>query len=105
MPWPEEIPAKHSTYRNWLKLGARPSKRLMDAKVMALTAVRLSAEAGLDGAMISVVVGRNRSRADRCCARSTGPLRRCSEAKPEEARFCAVSTILLVVVEPSRGPP
>ena len=38
------------------KLGARPLKRLIEAKVMAPIAVRLSAEAGLEGAMLPVVV-------------------------------------------------
>jgi len=38
------------------KLGARPLKRLIEAKVMAPIAVKLSAEAGLEGAMLPVVV-------------------------------------------------
>lgn len=38
------------------KLGARPLKRLIEAKVMAPIAVRLAAEAGLEGAMLPVVV-------------------------------------------------
>jgi ATP-dependent Clp protease ATP-binding subunit ClpC len=38
------------------KLGARPLKRLIEAKVMAPIAVRLSADAGLEGAMLPVVV-------------------------------------------------
>ncbi|MFL5343668.1 MAG: AAA family ATPase [Hyalangium sp.] len=38
------------------KLGARPLKRLIEAKVMAPIAVRLSAEASLEGAMLPVVV-------------------------------------------------
>jgi ATP-dependent Clp protease ATP-binding subunit ClpC len=49
--------------REWLarhgydpKLGARPLKRLIEAKVMAPIAVRLSAEAGLESTMLPVVV-------------------------------------------------
>jgi ATP-dependent Clp protease ATP-binding subunit ClpC len=38
------------------KLGARPLKRLIEAKVMAPIAVRLAAEASLEGAMLPVVV-------------------------------------------------
>ena len=38
------------------KLGARPLKRLIEARVMAPIAVKLSAEAGLEGAMLPVVV-------------------------------------------------
>jgi len=38
------------------KLGARPLKRLIEAKVMAPIAVRLSADAALEGAMLPVVV-------------------------------------------------
>ncbi|WP_224366721.1 AAA family ATPase [Hyalangium versicolor] len=38
------------------KLGARPLKRLIEAKVMAPIAVRLSAESSLEGAMLPVVV-------------------------------------------------
>jgi ATP-dependent Clp protease ATP-binding subunit ClpC len=38
------------------KLGARPLKRLIEAKVMAPIAVRLAAESGLEGAMLPVVV-------------------------------------------------
>ncbi|WP_257445856.1 AAA family ATPase [Archangium lipolyticum] len=38
------------------KLGARPLKRLIEARVMAPIAVRLSADAGLEGAMLPVVV-------------------------------------------------
>lgn len=38
------------------KLGARPLKRLIEAKVMAPIAVRLSADASLEGAMLPVVV-------------------------------------------------
>ncbi|MFY0522868.1 AAA family ATPase [Archangium gephyra] len=38
------------------KLGARPLKRLIEAKVMAPIAVKLSAESGLEGAMLPVVV-------------------------------------------------
>ncbi|HYO66699.1 MAG TPA: AAA family ATPase, partial [Archangium sp.] len=38
------------------KLGARLLKRLIEAKVMAPIAVKLSAEAGLEGAMLPVVV-------------------------------------------------
>ncbi|HVG60698.1 MAG TPA: AAA family ATPase [Hyalangium sp.] len=38
------------------KLGARPLKRLIEAKVMAPIAVRLSADATLEGAMLPVVV-------------------------------------------------
>jgi ATP-dependent Clp protease ATP-binding subunit ClpC len=37
-------------------LGARPLKRLIEAKVMAPIAVRLSADAALEGAMLPVVV-------------------------------------------------
>jgi ATP-dependent Clp protease ATP-binding subunit ClpC len=38
------------------KLGARPLKRLIEAQVMAPIAVRLSADAGLEGQMLPVVV-------------------------------------------------
>jgi ATP-dependent Clp protease ATP-binding subunit ClpC len=38
------------------KLGARPLKRLIEAKVMAPIAVRLAAESSLEGAMLPVVV-------------------------------------------------
>jgi ATP-dependent Clp protease ATP-binding subunit ClpC len=38
------------------KLGARPLKRLIEARVMAPIAVRLAAEAGLEGQMLPVVV-------------------------------------------------
>jgi ATP-dependent Clp protease ATP-binding subunit ClpC len=38
------------------KLGARPLKRLIEAQVMAPIAVRLSADAALEGAMLPVVV-------------------------------------------------
>ncbi|HZI04425.1 MAG TPA: AAA family ATPase, partial [Archangium sp.] len=38
------------------KLGARPLKRLIEARVMAPIAVKLSAESGLEGAMLPVVV-------------------------------------------------
>ncbi|WP_395827461.1 AAA family ATPase [Archangium violaceum] len=38
------------------RLGARPLKRLIEAKVMAPIAVRLSADAALEGAMLPVVV-------------------------------------------------
>jgi ATP-dependent Clp protease ATP-binding subunit ClpC len=49
--------------RRWLaqhgydpKLGARPLKRLIEARVMAPIAVRLSADAHLEGQMLPVVV-------------------------------------------------
>ena len=49
--------------RSWLahhgydpKLGARPLKRLIEAKVMAPIAVRLAADASLEGSMLPVVV-------------------------------------------------
>jgi ATP-dependent Clp protease ATP-binding subunit ClpC len=65
--------------RSWLarhgydpKLGARPLKRLIEAKVMAPIAVRLSADARLEDAMLPVVVAG--SEADRMMAAEFRPL-------------------------------